>query len=319
MNQTKILIVEDELLIAKNLANKLKKFKYEVVAIISYGQEAIEFVDSNQPDLVLMDIAIKGKIDGIETASIIRKNHDIPIIYLTAYADDQTLERASKTGAYGYIMKPFKERELHATIKMALMKHQEQSILKESFSYYCSERKAIYNDSLTNLPNQLLLRDLFKSLLSEEPTKSLEDNQKTIGVFYLDLDRFLRVREYLDNKQENSLIQSVAQRLTQCTHAFCSEAILFRLEHCQFAVLLPNIKDRQAAADFAQILLQQINQPFLLQEKELFLTASIGVSFYPLNNIEIEELLKQAKQAMIYAQQQGGNQYNFYTIAFKLM
>ena len=329
MNKTKILIVEDELLIAKNLANKLKKLDYDVIEIVAYGQAAIEFVSSNKPDLILMDIAIKGKIDGIETASTIRKNHDIPIIYLTAYADDNTLERASKTGSYGYIMKPFKERELHATIKMALNKHQEQSILKESLSYYCSERQAIYYDSLTNLPNQLLLRNLFESLLSEEnnwlfseseePTEPLQANQKTLGVFYLDLDRFLRVRECLDNKQENYLIQSVAKRLTECTQAFCSEGTLVRLEQSQFAVLLPNIKERQAAVNFAQRLLQQINQPFLLQEKELFLTASIGISFYPLDNVEVEELLKQAKQAMIYAQQQGGNQYNFYTIAFKLM
>ena len=128
---------------------------------------------------------------------------------------------------------------------------------------------ADYYDSFTNLPNQLLLRNLFKSLLSEEnnwlfsesvePTELLQANQKTLAVFYLDLDRFLRVRECLDNKQENYLIQSVAKRLTECTQAFCSEGTLVRLEQSQFAVLLPNIKERQAAVNFAQRLLQQIN------------------------------------------------------------
>jgi CheY-like chemotaxis protein len=152
MNKIKILIVEDELLIAKNLANKLKKLEYDIVKIVSSGQAAIEFVNSTIPDLILMDIAIKGNIDGIETASKIREKHNIPVIYLTAYADDTTLERASKTGGYGYILKPFKERGLHATIKMALSKHQEQSVLsnslQEALSYYCYERKSIYHDSL---------------------------------------------------------------------------------------------------------------------------------------------------------------------------
>lgn len=120
-----ILIVEDELLIAKNLSHKLESLGYQIVGIVSCGADAIQRAGDMKPDLILMDIVIKGDMDGIETAVIINQKFDIPIIYTTAYADDETLQRAENTGSYGYLLKPFKQRELHATIKIALSKHQE--------------------------------------------------------------------------------------------------------------------------------------------------------------------------------------------------
>lgn len=125
INNIKILIVEDELLIAKNLSQKLEKLGYKIADIVSSGADAINRAGELKPDLILMDIVIKGEIDGIATAEIIHQQLDIPIIYTTAYADDETLQRAENTGSYGYLLKPFKERELHATIKIALSKHQE--------------------------------------------------------------------------------------------------------------------------------------------------------------------------------------------------
>jgi signal transduction histidine kinase len=123
MDRPKILIVEDEFLIAKGLARKLDKLGYEVIDIVASGTEAIARTVELEPDLILMDIVIEGEFDGIETAAKIHQICPIPIIYLTAYADDQTLERAQETHSYGYILKPFKERELHAAIKIAIGKH----------------------------------------------------------------------------------------------------------------------------------------------------------------------------------------------------
>lgn len=133
MSDTKILIVEDELLIAKGLSRKLTKLGYTVIDIVSSGARAIQQATEVKPDLILMDIVIKGDMDGIETAAQIHKHLSIPVVYLTAYADDQTLDRAEVTGSYGYILKPFKDRELHATIKMALKKHQQQIEVQQSF------------------------------------------------------------------------------------------------------------------------------------------------------------------------------------------
>ena len=119
MSEVKILIVEDELLIAKGLARKLQKLGYTVVDIVSSGEKALEKVAETQPDLVLMDIVIKGEMDGIETAELLHERFNIPVIYVTAYADDSTLDRAEQTGSYGYLLKPYQEREVHATIKLA--------------------------------------------------------------------------------------------------------------------------------------------------------------------------------------------------------
>lgn len=134
MNNIKILIVEDELLIARSLNRKLQDLGYTVVDIVSSGEAAIQSAEQLQPDLILMDIVIKGELDGIETAAIIHEKSTIPVIFVTAYADDNTLDRAGKTGSYGYILKPFKEREINATIKIALAKHQEQLKISQSLS-----------------------------------------------------------------------------------------------------------------------------------------------------------------------------------------
>ena len=123
MPETKILIVEDEKILAMGLKKKLEKLGYHITDLTSSGAEAIESVKKIQPDLVLMDIVLKGAMDGIETAEFIVNLYDIPIIYLTAYADDEMLARAEKTCPYGYILKPYKDSELKANIKMAIYKH----------------------------------------------------------------------------------------------------------------------------------------------------------------------------------------------------
>jgi len=125
MTTAKIFIVEDEFIIAKGLARKLEKLGYEVLGIASSGKDALIQIQQMSPDLVLMDILIEGDIDGIETATQVLNHFDIPVIYLTAYSDDKTLERAEQSGSYGYILKPFKQREVHAAIRMALTKHQQ--------------------------------------------------------------------------------------------------------------------------------------------------------------------------------------------------
>jgi CheY-like chemotaxis protein len=120
MPDTRILVVEDERIVGLHLKQQLVKLGYKVVAVVSSGDEALKVVKDRKPDVVLMDIHIDGDIDGIETASRIPPDHCVPVIYLTAFAGETTLQRARATKPYGYMMKPFSERELHATIQMAL-------------------------------------------------------------------------------------------------------------------------------------------------------------------------------------------------------
>jgi PAS domain S-box-containing protein len=127
-----ILVVEDEIIIAEDIQRRLKKLGYIVPVIVSSGEEAIKKMKENNPDLVLMDIVIHGKMDGIEAAEQIRSHLDIPVVYLTAHADEKTLERAKLTEPFGYLIKPFRERELQITIEIALYKHYMEKKLKES-------------------------------------------------------------------------------------------------------------------------------------------------------------------------------------------
>jgi serine phosphatase RsbU (regulator of sigma subunit) len=124
MSKATITIVEDEIIIARELAARLNGLGYDVADIAASKQEAIRRVESRQPDLVFMDIVLRGNGDGIEAAEEIRSRFDIPIVYVTAYADDVTLERAKATAPFGYVLKPFSESLLRATIEMALYKHQ---------------------------------------------------------------------------------------------------------------------------------------------------------------------------------------------------
>lgn len=127
-----ILVVEDEALIADDIQFGLQDLGYHVPSVVASGNDALASVAEDAPNLILMDINIQGDIDGIETANQIRLQHDIPIIFLTAFADDGFLARAKVTNPFGYLLKPFKERELHATIEMALNKHRLEQELKES-------------------------------------------------------------------------------------------------------------------------------------------------------------------------------------------
>ncbi len=132
MASTKILVVEDEVIVSKTITSQLKQLGYIVTATASSGEMAIAKVIETQPDLILMDIVLKGSMDGITTAAQIREWVDIPIIYLTAYADDSTLQRAKETQPFGYIVKPFTADDLRVAVEIGLFKHQVARELQEN-------------------------------------------------------------------------------------------------------------------------------------------------------------------------------------------
>jgi len=123
MAEGRILVVEDEHIVAMGIKKMLKSLGYQVTGIASSGEDAISKAESTFPDLVLMDIMLKGNIDGIEAAREIIKRFDLPVVYLSAYSDSKILERAKQTGPFGYIVKPFEEKDLHSSIEVALHRH----------------------------------------------------------------------------------------------------------------------------------------------------------------------------------------------------
>jgi PAS domain S-box-containing protein len=123
MTKERILIVEDETIVAMDIRQGLRRLGYEVPAMVDNGDDAIQKAKALKPDLILMDIQIQGSLDGIQTAHVIWQTLKIPVLFLTAYSDESTLQRAKAAEPFGYILKPFEERELHTSIEVALKKH----------------------------------------------------------------------------------------------------------------------------------------------------------------------------------------------------
>jgi len=149
MANIKVLIVEDEKIVAKDIEYRVRSLGYEVCGIASSGGEAIENADTYRPDLVLMDIQLKGEIDGVMAADRIRSFLDIPIIYLTAYNDKKTLDRAKMTNPFGYILKPFEDRDLFTGIEMALNKHRIDRSIRESEKWLSTVLQSIGDAVIT--------------------------------------------------------------------------------------------------------------------------------------------------------------------------
>jgi PAS domain S-box-containing protein/putative nucleotidyltransferase with HDIG domain len=167
MENIRILIVEDESLVARDIENMVKSLGYKVCGIATTGDEAIENAARLRPDLILMDVIIKGTLDGIAAAEKIWEAFHIPIIYVTAYADDQTLRRAKTTEPFGYILKPFDERELKIAIEMAFYKSRMGMKLKEREEWLSALVKSI-GDGVIATDNQGLVT--FMNPLAEKLT-----------------------------------------------------------------------------------------------------------------------------------------------------
>jgi len=145
------LVVEDKLNESKFIQLQLEALGYEVCGATATGEEAIELAGKEKPDLLLTDIVLSGEIDGIKAAEHIQKELEIPIIYLTAYADEEFLQRAKITEPYGYILKPFEQRELHCSVEIALYKHEVEKRLKE--------QKKLYHITISSIADAIITTD----------------------------------------------------------------------------------------------------------------------------------------------------------------
>lgn len=164
---TSIMVVEDERVVAKDLEETLTRLGYDVVATTASGEECLRLAPVGKLDLVLMDVRIKGSLDGIETAARLKAQMDVPVIYLTAYADDETLSRARCTEAHGYLLKPFRAGELRSSIEIALTKHQADQKLKTRERWFSTTLRAL-GDAVIAVDTEL--RISFANPVAEELT-----------------------------------------------------------------------------------------------------------------------------------------------------
>ena len=316
---TKILIVEDELLIANNLARKLTTLGYKIVDIVSSGEKAIQIAGEKQPDLVLMDIVIKGDIDGIEAAAKISRQYGIPVIYLTAYADNETLNRAKSTTPFGYILKPFKDKELQVTIEIALQKHQADLEQKrgyiaqvESIEQKLSQVQKF--DPLTQLLNRHGLQEEFDKIVDKfinnliETTDAASKYFPYLPIFCLSFDRLERLYQTLEPAETNLLIVKLTERLKS---VIADQGILARTNNNEFVIIAGAIEYRNQAVAIAQALIESISEPILIDHRKIFITASIGTAFY-YHPYHLETLLQHCRLVIAKVQKSGGNAYEFY-------
>ena len=300
MSKSKIMIVEDESIIAEDLADSLEDMGYIVVDIVSSGEEAILMAAEKQPHLILMDVILQGEIDGITAAEEIYSSSQIPIIFLTAYSDNQTLQRVKATNPFGYILKPFEERNLYLTIEIALERH--------------------HYDPITHLPNRFLFKSKLDEILSHKNGDNSENlyhineshkhqNFPKIPIFYISLDRINRIQVTLGSNNRELVLCNIAKRLKE---SISDIEILAHLEAAEFAIILKPVKHKKNAIDIAESILDVISQSMVLGSDEVYVTASIGITFYPLDGTVADELLKNANAAMYHAQQKGGSNYQLH-------
>jgi DNA-binding LytR/AlgR family response regulator len=203
MAKINVLVVEDESIVSKDIQHSLKKLGYNVVGSASTGEKAIELAAELVPDIVLMDIMLKGELTGIEAAEEIRNANKIPVVYLTAYADEGTLAKAKVTEPYGYIIKPFKEIDIHTSIEMAIYKHQKESeVLKERDLLYSLVENKDSKDFIFVKSNSRLIKlktaDLyFVEALKDYVVINALNSRYTIHSTMKDIERKLPSDEFI--------------------------------------------------------------------------------------------------------------------------
>lgn len=161
MRKVSVLIVEDELIIAEDLKDILENLGYNVCGLAISAREALALLEEHAPDLALLDIQIKGGKDGIELAQQIRNQYKVPFVFLTSHADPNTLERAKAVNPYGYLVKPFQEKDIHATVEMALANFAKES---KSNDHKAQEQNFLLNDSLFVRAGGKLVKLKFKDI-----------------------------------------------------------------------------------------------------------------------------------------------------------
>ena len=173
MPKIRVLVVEDESLVARDIQHMLRSLNYEVLGVVTSGEMALQRASTAAPDLVLMDIVLKGDIDGIAAAEKLWEEFNIPAGCLTAYADETTFQRAKLTKPFGYLLKPFEERELQTTIEMALYKSKMELKLRE--------REEWLSTVLKSIGDGIIAADVVEAMSSHRPYRPSHGIDKAIA------------------------------------------------------------------------------------------------------------------------------------------
>lgn len=253
-----VLVVEDEVVIAKDIESTLIELGYRVVGNVRSGAAALQAIEDTRPRVVLADIRIKGRMDGVELATIVKARFGTPVVFLTSHADETTLARVTATGPYGYLVKPFSAPELRAGLELALSRHAQDAEL---------ERRCI-TDELTGLHN----RRGFVALAEHQLLVASRASRKAMLVF-ADINGMKTVNDTLGHDVGDNMLRDAATALRM---TFRRSDIIARLGGDEFAVLVvePQASARDTLETRLQGTIQQINAE---QTRPYRLSMSMGI------------------------------------------
>lgn len=310
-NTARILVIDDEPEI-RDVLHSLLNASY-ICTCVSSAEEALELLPHQRFDLIISDINMGG-MSGLEM--IPRVLALAPETVFVMISGQQTIEsaiEAMRVGAFDYINKPFDLKHVEAAVRRALEHRallEAKSLHENKLEDLVRQRTAelnhlAYHDALTDLPNRALFDDRLTQALP-----LAQRTRRSLGVLFLALDRFKKVHDTLGHALGYKLLKEVAERLTSCIGE--GETVA-RFEGDEFAFLLTQIAGTDDVIEMIYQINEALKAPFRLDEHELFLTASIGISFYPDDGVDAPTLLKNASAALYRAKEHGGNNYQFYT------
>jgi diguanylate cyclase (GGDEF)-like protein len=228
-----ILLVEDEGIVARDLQETLTRLGYRITGIASEGAQAVAMAEKLQPELVVMDVSLRGELDGIQAARLIQERAHVPIIFLTGHRDTETLHRAVLAGPLGYLLKPFQEAELHGAIEIALQKHRSDRKTREREEALRRSAEQMQNlsliDELTQLRNR---RGFFE--LAGQALKVAKREQHSLALFFMDLNGLKQINDGLGHLSGDRALRDAAAILR---HTFRDSDIVARIGGDEFVTL----------------------------------------------------------------------------------
>lgn len=287
MIKTRIFVVEDEAVILMDLCERLTALGYQVCGTATHGETTAQKIIELQPDIVLMDVNLAGKMDGVEVAEQVGDGYDVPIIYLTAYSDPRLIARASLTNVYGYLIKPFEERELHATLQVALAR----------FSTERNLREQIASDSLTGLHNRRFLDEMLPVMIS----RAYRERQ-ALSLSMIDVDNFKQLNDTHGHDAGDQALRYIASALR---NALRSSDFACRYGGEEFTLVMPSIDASGAASKMRSICTEIRKTTLRYRDRQLKFTLSAGVAEIPPAKGNSQELLRAADSALYRAKHEG--------------
>lgn len=289
---TSILIVEDEGIVARDLQESLTRLGYRVVGIAGDGTQAVALVEQHSPELVVMDVTLRGDLDGIQTARLIHERTQAPIIFLTGHSDPATLQRAVSARPLGYILKPFQEVELRCAIEVAIHKHRADLAIAEREA--ALRRNAEYMQSLSLIDELTQLRNrrgFFE--LAAQALKVAKREHHALGLFFMDLNGLKSVNDTYGHRAGDQALSDAAQVLRQ---TFRDSDIVARLGGDEFVALAHVAHDVDALRRRLRAHLDEFNAT---TDRPYVLDLSIGTTLVDsAADEDISELISRADAAM---------------------